>query len=316
MFEFFADFIVYNLLQLSEGEPFTKALHFFIYDVFKIYILIITVIFVIGFFQTFIPLEKVKTLLQKKSFGLGHFFAAVLGALSPFCSCSSIPLFIGFLRARMPLGKAFAFLTTSPLVNEVVFVMMGGFFGWKFAFLYAGIGIALGVLTGLLIDALQLEKEILISEEQASNDMLNKSMPTTFTGKFNYAKNESFKTLKKLWWIILIGVGVGAILHGYVPQEFFMNTVGKYETWSVPLAVLLGIPIYAGGSMVVPVIFSITANGIPLGTSLAFLMSIAGLSLPEAIMLRRVISTKLLVIFFSLVSIGIIFIGFFFNLFR
>lgn len=313
MFELFADVIVYQLFKMPEGESLTNALHFFIYDITKIYVLIISIIFVIGFIQTFIPLGKVKELLKKKRFGLGHLVASMLGAISPFCSCSSIPLFIGFMKARMPLGISFAFLTTSPLVNEVVFVMMGGLFGWKLAFIYAGIGISLGVITGILIDFLKLEKEVLINDDAMESDMTSKILPKTFIDKLNYAKRDSLTTFKKLWWILIIGVGLGAFLHGYVPQEFFMKMIGDYELLAVPLAVILGVPIYAGCSMMVPVIFSITTGGVPLGTALAFLMSIAGLSLPEAIMLRKVISTKLLAIFFTIVAIGVIIIGYVFN---
>jgi uncharacterized membrane protein YraQ (UPF0718 family) len=249
--------------------------------------------------------------MQKAKYGSGNFVAALFGSVTPFCSCSSIPLFIGFLKARIPLGIAFSFLITSPLVNEVAFVIMGGLFGWHLAFLYAVSGIALGVIGGLFLGSLKLDKEIILDEE-SDIKKINK-MPEGFRKKMNFAIQQGFKTLKKLLPYVLVGIGIGGIIHGFVPQEFFINTIGKYSLLSVPLATFIGIPIYAGCSTVVPVIFSITANGIPLGTSLAFMMSIAGLSLPEAIILKKVMKIKLLAIFFGSVAVGIIMIGYLFN---
>lgn len=312
MFQILADYLTYGLFGMSQGK-LADSVNFLIYDLAKIFSLIIIVLFVISFVQTFIPLDKLKTTLTKRNRFIGYPVSAFFGAVSPFCSCSSIPLFIGFIKARMPLGIAFAFLVTSPLVNEVVFVMMGGMFGWKIAISYALSGIMLGVVSGMVIDFLNLEGEIVLKDLSAAKDMDSKKFPTSLRGKIMFAKKETLSMLKKLWWIIVIGVSVGAVFYGYVPQEFFKEFVGEYSLFEVPMAVLLGIPIYAGCSMVVPVIFSVTQVGVPLGTSLAFLMSIAGLSLPEAIMLRRVISLKLLLIFFGLVTIGIIAIGYLFN---
>ncbi len=311
MFNAFADLITYDLLALDPETSFGMSMHFFIYDVIKIMILIFVVMTVIGFIRTYLSPQKLKSFMGKSKWGLGNLAASSFGAVTPFCNCSSIPLFLGFIKARVPLGIAFSYLITAPLVNEVAFVIMGGLFGWKLAVIYAATGIALGVIVGIFLGKLGLEKYLILEKGDAK--IHENALPKVFRKKVNYALRETKATLKKLYPYVLGGVAIGAIIHGYVPQEFFMNTVGKYETLSVPIAVLLGVPIYAGCSAIVPVIFSITTNGVPLGTSLAFMMSIAGLSLPEAIILKRAMKLKLLVIYFGVVAIGIIAIGFLFN---
>lgn len=312
MLNTFTDFLVYHLLGLSPETHFGESVHFFVYDVIKILFLIFTVMTIIGFIRTYLSPQKLKEFMTKSKWGLGNLAASSFGAVTPFCSCSSIPLFLGFIKARVPLGIAFSYLITAPLVNEVAFVMMGGLFGWRLALIYAFTGIALGVVVGLILGKLNLEKHLILEGENA---ILNeKLLPKVFKKRITYALSDTFKTLKKLWPYVVGGVAVGAFIHGYVPQEFFVNTVGKYEMLSVPMAVLLGVPIYAGCSAVVPVVFSITSSGVPLGTSLAFMMSIAGLSLPEAIILKRVMKFKLLALYFGVVTIGIIAIGLLFNI--
>jgi hypothetical protein len=311
MFQPVADFITYNLLYLNQGTRLTSSINFFIYDTLKILFLIFFVVSIIAFVKTFLPTTKLKNMMLKTRFGLGNLAAAVFGAVTPFCSCSSIPIFIGFLKAKVPVGIAFSFLITSPLVNEVAFVIMGGMFGWKLAALYAISGILLGVIAGMILGALKMEKNIILDNE--GKDIEEKYLPKTFSGKLQFALTEGKKTLEKLLPYIIGGVAVGAAIHGYVPQEFFENYVGKNSILSVPIAVIIGIPIYAGCSTIVPLIFSITANGVPLGTSLAFMMAIAGLSLPEAIILKRVMKFKLLLAFFATVAVGITIIGYLFN---
>jgi uncharacterized protein len=311
MFQYIADTIVYNLLGLTEEMPQATVLNFFIYDTIKILVLVFTVVTVIAFVRQFVDPVKAREAMKKARFGSGNLIAALFGAVTPFCSCSSIPLFVSFLEARIPMGIAFSFLITSPLVNEVAFVMMGGLFGWKLAILYALSGILLGVICGMIIGLLKMENQIILEtpEEKHYEDQSAK----TLKGKIHHALRIGWRTLKNLLPYIIGGVAVGAIIHGFVPQEFFVNTVGKYKVLSVPIATLIGVPIYAGCSMIVPVIFSITVSGVPLGTSLAFMMAIAGLSLPEAIILKRVMSFKLLAAFFGLVAIGIMAIGYLFN---
>lgn len=311
MFNWIADTLVYEVLKLPLEDNLASALHFFIYDSSKILVLIFLVVSIITFIRTFFKDESLRKFMQKAKYGSGNFAAALFGAVTPFCSCSSIPIFIGFLKARIPLGIAFSFIITSPLVNEVAFIIMGGLFGWHLALLYAISGILLGVIAGLFLGSLKLNKEIILNN---GTDIRKISeMPKKIRKKIDFAIQQGLRTFKKLLPYVLGGVGLGAIIHGFVPQDFFINTVGKYSILSVPIAAVVGIPIYAGCSTVVPLIFSITANGVPLGTSLAFMMSIAGLSLPEAIILKRVMTIKLLAIFFSSVAVGIIIIGYLFN---
>ncbi|MFH1657125.1 MAG: permease [bacterium] len=313
MLEQTVDWLTYSIFNLDPISKVGASVNFFIYDTIKIYFLILIVVGLISFVRTFIPPEKMKETLSKQKFGIGNLAASFLGAVTPFCSCSSIPIFIGFLEAQVPLGIAFSFIITSPLVNEVVFVLMGGMFGWKIAFLYALFGIILGVISGLIIGRLKLEKEIILKFSGQTGNSLD-YLPKSLEGKIQYSFKESLLVFKKLWWIIALGVGMGAIIHGYVPEEFFGQYLGADSFWAVPIAVLAGIPIYAGCHTLVPIIFSLTIKGIPLGTALAFMMAVAGLSLPEAIILKKVISLKLLAIFFSVVALGIILIGYLFNL--
>lgn len=312
MFEFIADFVTYDLLGLVPEDKLALTVEFFMYDVLKILALIFLVISFVGFIRTFFAPGKIKKAMSKMRFGSGNILASLFGAVTPFCSCSSIPLFMGFIKARIPMGVAFSFLITSPLVNEVAFVILGSYFGWGLAVLYALSGILLGVLAGLFIGALGMEKELLLEDDNGkvvNTDDVFKGLKM----RIKYGVAEGWKTFKKILPYIIVGVGIGALIHGYVPEDFFMNYVGKYEIFAVPIAVVLGVPIYAGCSTVAPLIFTITQSGVPLGTSLAFMMSIAGLSLPEAVMLKRVISLKLLAIFFAIVTVGIIMIGYLFN---
>ena len=313
MFEFIAEFLVYDLFGLIPGEHLTEAVYFFVYDIFKILTLIFFVVSFIAFIRSYFSPGKIKKAMGKMRFGMGNVMAAIFGAVTPFCTCSSIPLFIGFIKARIPASVAFSFLVTSPLVNEVAFVIMGGLFGWKLAVMYAVSGIMLGVVAGLVLGWMGISKEVIL-EKGGGQDISFEKLPKKLKGRIKYGFKEGFDTFKKLLPYIIVGVAIGAAIHGYVPSEFFENYVGKYKILAVPMAVLLGVPIYAGCSTVVPAIFSITQSGVPLGTSLAFMMSIAGLSLPEAVMLKRVLSLKLIGIFFGIVAVGIVLIGYLFNL--
>lgn len=311
MFNWIADIVVYGVLGLSQGDRLASSLHFFIYDTLKILALIFLIVSVLTFIRTFLKDESLRGFMQKAKYGSGNFVAALFGSVTPFCSCSSIPIFIGFLKSRVPLGIAFSFIITSPLVNEVAFVIMGGLFGWKLAILYALSGILLGVIAGLFLGSLKLEKQIILDDD--SNVRKISEMPKRLRKKIDFALSQGFRMFKRLLPYVIGGVALGAIIHGYVPQEFFEKYIRNYSVLSVPIAVILGIPIYAGCSAVVPLIFSITANGVPLGTSLAFMMSIAGLSLPEAIILKRVMKFRLLATFFGVVGAGIILVGYLFN---
>ena len=316
MIQQFANWLVYSIFHLDPTSKAGSSINFFVYDTVKIYLLVLVIIAVIAFIRTFLSPRKLKETFAQQKFGIGNISASILGAVTPFCSCSSIPIFIGFLKAEMPLGIAFSFIVTSPLVNEVVFVLMGGTFGWGIATLYAFTGIILGVGVGLIIGKMKLEKEIIIKfDENGGENLSLEYLPKSIEGKIQYSLNESFTTFKKLWLVIAIGVGIGAAIHGYVPVDFFRQYLSINSIWAVPIATLIGIPIYAGCSTLVPIVFALTVQGIPLGTALAFMMAIAGLSLPEAIMLKKVMTMKLLAIFFGTVALGIIIVGYLFNLF-
>lgn len=315
MLKQFSDWLVYSIFKFDSVSKIGSSVNFFVYDTIKIYFLVVAVVAAIAFLRTFLPPHKIKETLSKQKFGAGNLAASILGAITPFCSCSSIPIFIGFIKAEVPLGIAFSFIITSPLVNEIVFIMMGGLFGWKIAILYALAGITLGVAAGLILGKMKLEKELVLDLNDSNGESLTLDyLPKSIEGKIQFSLNESFSTFKKLWLVIAIGVGVGAAIHGYVPIEFFRQFLGVGSIWAVPIATLIGIPIYAGCSTVVPIVFALFGQGFPLGTALAFMMAIAGLSLPEAIMLKRVLSMKLLAIFFGVVALGIIIIGYLFNL--
>ena len=316
MLQQFADWLTYSILSLNPATKIGGSINFFIYDTVKIYLLDILIVAAIAFIRTFLPPHEIKKALSKQKFGMGNLAAAILGAVTPFCSCSSIPIFVGFLEAEVPLGIAFSFIITSPLVNEVVFVLMGGTFGWKIALLYALSGIALGVIAGLILGKMRLEKEVIMKfgDGNKGEGLSLNYLPKSIEGKIQFSLNESFRTFKKLWLVITIGVGIGAAIHGYVPAEFFRQYLGVNSIIAVPIATLIGIPIYAGCSSLVPIVFALVGQGIPLGTALAFMMAIAGLSLPEAIMLKKIISLKLLAIFFGTVALGIILIGYLFNI--
>lgn len=317
MFQVFADWLTYLILGLAPGTHFGESVNFFFYELSKIYVLVFLIIALIAFLRTFFAAQKIKALLVKQKFGTGNTLAALFGAVTPFCSCSSIPLFIGFLEAEVPLGMAFSFLITSPLVNEVVFILMGGTFGWSVAFCYALSGIILGIGAGVILGKLKLNREVLLKfqGQQGQAKLVKAELPEVWSAKFQFAYQEARRVFKKLWLVIVLGVGIGAMIHGYVPQEFFAKYLAMDSFLAVPIAVLLGLPIYAGCSTLVPIIFSLTMKGVPLGVALAFMMSIAGLSLPEAIMLKRVLSFKLLTIFFGIVALGILMLGYLFLLF-
>lgn len=315
MIQQFADWLIYSVFNFDPASKAGSSVNFFVYDTIKIYLLVLVIIGVIAFIRTFLPPHKIKEIFSKQKFGMGNLSASIFGAVTPFCSCSSIPIFIGFLKAEIPLGIAFSFIITSPLVNEVVFVLIGGTFGWKIATLYAVSGIVLGVVVGMIIGKMKLEKEIILKFDDSTRESLSlEYLPKSIEGKIQYSLRESFITFKKLWLVIAIGVAIGAGIHGYVSAEFFRQYLNINSLLAVPIATLIGIPIYAGCSALVPIIFALTTQGVPLGTALAFMMAIAGLSLPEAIMLKKIMTMKLLAMFFSVVAMGIILIGYLFNL--
>jgi len=315
MFESLAHFFVSEILKLDDGR-ISDVVEFFVVDAIKISLLMLAVIFAISFVRTFLPTNRLRRFFLNSRFGSAYFFAAILGAITPFCSCSSIPLFLGFLEAGAPAGVAFAFLATSPLVNEVVFAVMVGNFGFGIAGIYALGGIILGVSAGIILEKI-LGKKIATARSGKNIFGTQSDLPTEFAERAKYSARRSVTIFRKMWWIILLGIAVGAAIHGLVPAEFFLDALGgKSKIWGVPAAVILGIPIYARSASIVPIIFALTTKGLPLGTALALMMSAAGLSLPEAIILKKIISWRALLIFFGVVGIGIILLGIGFNFFH
>jgi len=307
------DWFLYNLFNLDSSSRLAQSLNFFFYDSVKIILLLFLFIFIIGIFRSYISQRKIKNLLSKKIPGLSNLIAASFGALTPFCSCSSIPLFLGFLEAGVPLGVSFSFLITSPLVNEYLVALMFGFFGWKITLAYVIFGIAIGVFAGMILGKLGLEKHLekdLIAKRKTIQEVVYKK----FVQRIKFGFNEAVSITKKIWYWILVGVAIGAIIHNYVPQEFIQNVVGKGGWFTVPLAVILGVPMYGSCAAIVPIALILFEKGVPLGTALAFMMAISALSFPEAVILRRAMKLKLILIFFGIVSLGIIVVGYLFNL--
>ncbi|MCF7830838.1 permease [Candidatus Gracilibacteria bacterium] len=312
-----ADWLTYYIFKLEEGSHLASSVHFFLYDTVKIILLLLIVTHFMSWLRYYLPVSKIKNFLtQKKLFGLEYFFATIFGAITPFCSCSSIPLFIGFVRAGIPLGVTLSFLITSPLVNEVALVLFWTLFGWEITLLYLVSGLAIGMVGGFILQKLKLEDQIasFLTEEQcgcAGGCGCSKQKNWKIIAK-NISK-EAFDITKKIVPYLLIGIAVGAWIHGYVPEGYFEQFLTQNVWWTVPLAVILAVPLYANASAVIPIIDSLVMKGVPLGTALAFMMAIVGLSLPEALILKRVMKIKLLLYFFGVVTLGIIVLGFAFN---
>ncbi len=301
-----------KIINLELNSAFYKALHFFIYDTVKIFILLVSIIYIITFIRSYFPIEKIKDYITSKNRVFAHILAAIFGVLTPFCSCSAVPLFLGFLQARIPLGVTFSYLISAPLSDAVVIAMLFSLFGWKIAFLYVSLGILIAVIAGLIIGALNLEKEVLI-EVKPIKQFYNEEK-TTFILRLKLSLENSFDILKKIYLYVIIGVGVGAFIHGYIPTDF----ISKYangDSWYAPIiAVIMGIPMYSNAVGILPLIEVLTQKGMLLGTALSFMMSVVALSLPEAMILKRVLSVKLISIFFFIVGCSILFVGYLFNL--
>ena len=312
MLQLIVNWLMYSVFKLDPGSRSGSVINFFVYDSIKIMLLLFVMISVIGFLRSFIAQQKIKSWITGKK-GWGNLFAAFFGAVTPFCSCSSIPIFISFLEAGIPLGVAFSFLITSPLINEYLVVLMIGFFGWKITLAYVVSGMAIGVISGAILGKMNLERYL-------ENDIITKNVEEEKEIKYRGIKpriifgiSEAISIIKKFWIWVLIGVGLGAIIHNYVPQEVVQSIVGKTGVFSVPIATLIGVPMYGSCAAIVPIAVVLFQKGFPLGTALAFMMAVAALSLPEAIMLRRTMKLKLIVIFFGITTLGIIFTGYLFN---
>lgn len=320
MIQDFADWLVYTLLEFQPHTRLGEAVNFFVYDTTKILLLLYAISLLMGIVNAYFPVERVRHFLTtRKLYGLQYLLAALFGALTPFCSCSSIPLFIGFVRGGIPLGVTFAFLITSPLVNEVALAMFLGTFGINVTIMYALSGILLGVLGGAFLNLLRLEpllspwmRELM---EQSTRDTRQwEAAHIPFLRRLPIIAREARAIVSSVLPYVLIGIAIGAGVHGYVPTGFFEESMSAEHWWSVPTAVLCAVPMYANAAAIVPVIEVFVAKGVPLGTALAFMMATVGLSLPEAAMLRKVMTWRLCGIFFGTVTLFIILSGYFFNL--
>lgn len=312
-----ADWITYTLLGLSHESQFGEALNFFIYDVPKILLLLSGMIFLIALVQTFINTEKVRAVVEKRGEGVGNVMASVFGAITPFCSCSSVPLFIGFVQAGIPLGITFSFLITSPIMNEVAFVLLLGLFGWKVALLYLVSGILIGVVAGLVLGRMKLERYVedfvyAIKSKGVQQGVVEEKL--SWVERFEQAAESTREIVGRVWLFVIIGIGIGAFIHGFVPEDALTGIMGEDAWWSVPVSVLLGIPLYSNAAGIIPIVSAMLGKGAALGTVLAFMMSVVALSLPEMIILRKVLKPRLIAIFVGVVAAGIIVTGYLFNL--
>ena len=311
--QLFADWTVYKLLHLSAGSLAGESLNFFVFDTIKIFILLAVIIFTVALLRSFLPAEKVREIIAEKTRLTAHFWAAGLGIITPFCTCSAIPLFLGFVEVGIPLGVTFSFLVSSPMINEVALVMLFGMFGLRIALLYAASGFTIAVISGLVIGKLNLEHllERFPASKKSCACTVGASM--SWHERFSYAREYTVDILKSVWLYVVIGIGLGAWIHGYVPQGLLARYAGADKWYAVPMATLIGIPLYSNCGGVIPLLSVLTEKGVALGTALAFMMAVTGLSLPEFMILRRVMKPKLLFTFFGIVGIGIMLTGYLFN---
>ncbi|MBU2567030.1 permease [Patescibacteria group bacterium] len=309
----FANWLTYGVFTINQDSILAEAINFFIYDTIKIFFLLTVIIFTISLLRTHLPPEKVRSILSRKNKYLGNTLAALLGIMTPFCSCSAVPLFLGFIQAGVPLGTTFSFLVASPMINEVALILLYGLFGWKIALIYIISGLIIAIISGIAIGAMKIENlvESFAFQIKAKKDIELPKMNNQ--QRIDYAKQYTLDILKKVWPYIIIGIGIGAWIHGYVPADFLAQYAGADKWYAVPLAVLIGIPLYSNAAGVIPLVSALTEKGVSLGTTLAFMMAVTALSLPEFMILKKIMKTKLILIFASIVSIGIIFTGYLFN---
>jgi uncharacterized membrane protein YraQ (UPF0718 family) len=310
-----ANWISYTALGLAEDSRFGGSLAFFLYDVPKILLLLSGMVFVISIIRTFFSPERTRAMLGGKREGIGNVFAALLGIVTPFCSCSAVPLFIGFVESGIPLGVTFSFLIAAPTINEVAVIMLFGLFGWKVAGLYVLSGLAIAIAAGIVIGRLKMERyveDFVWQIKSGAGQTFDEKL--TLNDRIERAWDSVKEIVGKVWLYVLIGIAVGAGIHGYVPESALAGIMGRQAWWSVPVAVLLGIPLYSNAAGVIPIVSALMEKGASLGTVLAFMMSVVGLSLPETIILRRVLKPQLIAVFVGVIALAIIFTGYLFNI--
>lgn len=302
-------------LHLTRDTQLGEAVHFFFYDTPKVLLLLAGIVFVMGIVQTFFAPERTRALLSGKRVGVGNVLAASLGIVTPFCSCSAVPLFIGFLSAGVPLGVTFSFLISAPMVNEVALVLLFGMFGWKVAALYLVMGLLVAIVAGFVIGKLGMERHLedWVQKIQAGQSVLHADQAMTWVERFEAGRDHVKQIVGKVWPYILLGIGLGAAIHGYVPEDFMASFMGKDVWWAVPAAVVLGVPMYTNAAGIIPIVEALIGKGAALGTVLAFMMAVIALSAPEMIILRKALKPTLIATFAGVVAAGILMVGYVFN---
>ena len=308
------DFMVYTLAGLEKNTHLTNAIWFFIYEVPKVLLLLTLIVFVVGIVRSYFSPERTRKMLGGKKLFTGNVMASLLGIVTPFCSCSAIPLFLGFVESGVPLGVTFSFLIAAPMINEVALVLLFGLFGWKTALLYMSTGLLIAMLSGYIIGRLKLEKYVEPWVYQVKAGQLEMAEENFFfADRINAGIDAVKEIVAKVWVYIVIGIAVGASIHGYVPENFMAGLMGESVWWSVPIAVIIGVPMYSNAAGIIPIVQALLEKGASLGTVLAFMMSVIGLSLPETIILKKVLKLQLIGIFVGVVATGIIIVGYLFN---
>lgn len=313
--EVFSKWFTYNLLSIPKNSLVGNTLQFFILDTLKIFIMLFLLIFLVSLLRSFIPKEKIQKYLTHKKRYVGHVIASLFGVITPFCSCSAIPLFLSLLEVGVPIGIAFTFLIASPLINEVAMIMLLGLFGVKIALIYVVSGLLISIFAGILLGILKADKWILkdILIKYSCNKKCTCNKNVRLKERLLNSKTYTLQIIKKIWLYVLLGVGLGAWIHGYVPDNFLAKFANAAKWYDVPLAVLIGVPLYSNAAGIIPLISSLIEKGLSLGTALAFMMAVTGLSLPEFLILKRIMKWKLILIFAAIVAIGIVIVGYLFN---
>lgn len=307
-----ADYLVYVVMGLDPTSHLGEALDFFIYDTVKIFLLLTVIVYAVAVIRSSFSPERTRRILSHNREYVGNVLAALLGIVTPFCSCSAVPLFIGFVESGIPLGVTFSFLISSPMVNEIALIMLWGLFGWKIAAIYIGSGLLVAVSAGIVIGRLKMEKYVqdYVWEVKVGATEIQEQ---TFREKLDYARDYTLGLLKKIWPYVVIGIGLGAFIHGYAPEEFLVKYAGRNNPLAVPLAVIIGVPLYSNAAGIIPIVHALMEKGLPIGTVLAFMMAVTALSFPEAVILKNVLKTRLLVTFFGIVAAAITIVGYLFN---
>lgn len=309
-----ADFMVEGLFRMEPGKHLTESIRFFIYEVPKVMLLLVLIIFIVGIIRSYFSPEKTRKALEGKPLFVGNVMASLLGIVTPFCSCSAIPLFLGFVEAGIPIGVTFSFLIAAPMINEVALVLLVGLFGWKVALIYVFTGLTVAIIAGFVLEKLKLQNYVadwVYQMKSQQQDEFEESL--NFSERIDAGITSVKEIVGKIWIFILAGISIGAGAHGYVPDDFLATALGAQNWYSVPLAIAVGIPLYSNAAGIIPIVSVLIEKGVSLGTALAFMMAVIGLSLPEIIILKKVLKWQLIAVFVGVVALGILFVGFMFN---